>query len=170
MPFNAPPVYLIGITRGTIPRDVNFEVGGMTISAQPSDALEVLLRFGALMLQSGNTAFRTRKWIDVMSPKFGFEAASVTVSLDSIAVSVRRRNERLTAMRAVGPPGINALRIAQLEELARTLRPGSAPAEIAIELEKIESAASQYSFVLIAAAVGLASGGFAFLSGGAAPE
>lgn len=61
----------------------------MAISIPPSDALEVLLRFGASMLQSGNTAVRTRKWIDVMSPKLGFEAASVVVSLDSIAVSVR---------------------------------------------------------------------------------
>src|SRR5215510_10485992 len=32
-----------------------------------SDALEVLLRFGALMLRTGNTAIRTREWIGVLA-------------------------------------------------------------------------------------------------------
>jgi uncharacterized membrane protein YjjP (DUF1212 family) len=142
----------------------------MTTSVPSADALEVLLRFGALMLQAGNTAVRTRKWINVITPKLGFESVSVIVSLDSITISVRGRNEWLTAMREIGPPGINVLRIAQLERLARTVRPENTPAEIAIELAKIEAAAHQYSFELITAAVGLASGGFAFLNGAATPE
>ena len=139
-------------------------------SVPPTDALDVLLRFGALMLQAGNTAFRTRKWINAITPKLGFKAASVTVSLDSITVSVRRRSDWLMAMRDIGPPGINVLRIAQLERLARTVRADGTPAEIAVELDEIESAAHQYPIEQIAAAVGLASGGFAFLNGAAAPE
>src|ERR1700752_5066654 len=111
----------------------------MTTSVPPADALEVLLRFGALMLRAGNTAVRTRKWIDAIAPKLGFHAVSVIVSLDSITVNVRRQGEWLTAMRELGPPGINVLRIAQLEGLARTVRPENTPAEIATELAKIES-------------------------------
>ena len=141
----------------------------MTTSVAPADALDVLLRFGALMLQAGNTAVRTRKLIDAIAPKLGFESVSVIVSLDSITISVRR-GEWVTAVRELGPPGINVSRIGELEQLARTADLGITPADIAIALAKIESAAPQYSFVLIAAAVGLASGGFAFLSGGAAPE
>jgi len=142
----------------------------VTESTAPADALEVLVRFGALMLQAGNTAVRTHEWIDVIAPKLGFGAASVIVSLDSITVSVRRRGEWLTAIRELGPPGINVSRITQLEQLAKTSRPESSPAEIAAELAKVESAPSHHSFVQMAAAVGLASGGFAFLTGAAAPE
>ena len=122
------------------------------------------------MLQSGNTAVRTRRWIGVIAPKLGFQAVSTIVSLDSITVSAFRESKWLTAMRELAPPGINALRIEQLEAMARNARPEIAPSQIAAELGKIESAAPQYSFALIAGAVGLASGGFAFLSGGAAPE
>jgi hypothetical protein len=35
-----------------------------------SEALDVLLQFGALMLRSGNTAARTREWIEVMARKW----------------------------------------------------------------------------------------------------
>jgi len=73
-------------------------------------------------------------------------------------------------MREVGAPGINASRIADLEQLAKTLRSGSSPGEIAVKLEEIESTKPLYSRVQIAAAVGLASGSFAFLNGAAAPE
>jgi len=147
-----------------------FERDDRTTSVPPPDALEALLRVGVLTLQAGNTAFRTRKWIDAIAPKLGFEAVSVIVSLDSITVSARCGSERLTAMRELGPPGINVTRIAQLERLARTMRPEAPPAEIAAAVAKIESAAPRYSLQQIAVAVGLASGGFAFLSGAATPE
>src|SRR6478609_283964 len=99
----------------------------MTASVPPADALELLVRFGASMLQAGNTAVRARRWIDAIAPKLGFESVSVIVSLDSITASVRHRGEWLTAMRQLGPPGINVSRIARLEQLARTVRPENAP-------------------------------------------
>ena len=73
-----------------------------------SDAVDVLLRFGALMLRAGNTATRTREWIEVMARKMGFDAVSLSLSLDSITASVRRSGESATTMREIGPPGINA--------------------------------------------------------------
>jgi len=142
-----------------------FERDDKASSVAPTDALEMMLRFGVRMSQAGNTAVRTRKWIDAIAPKLCFEAVSAIVSLDSITVSVRCGSEWFTAMRELGPPGINVSRIAQLEQLARTLRPETPPAELGVALTKIESAAPQYSFAQIGVAVGLASGGFAFLSG-----
>ena len=52
----------------------------------------MLLRFGASMLGAGNTAARTREWIDVLARKLGFDAVSVGLSLDGITIecSVRR--------------------------------------------------------------------------------
>jgi uncharacterized membrane protein YjjP (DUF1212 family) len=134
------------------------------------DALDVLLRFGALMLQAGNTAVRTRGWIDAIATKLGFEAVSINASLDSITVSVRHGSGWLTAIREIGPPGVNVQRIAQLERLARAAHARNTPAEIAAELAKIEAGPHRYSAARIAAAVGLASGGFAFLNGAGLPE
>jgi uncharacterized membrane protein YjjP (DUF1212 family) len=134
------------------------------------DALDVLLRFGALMLQAGNTAVRTRGWIDAIATKLGFEAVSINASLDSITVSVRHGSGWLTAIREIGPPGVNVQRIAQLERLARAAHARNTPAVIAAELAKIEAGSHRYSAARIAAAVGLASGGFAFLNGAGLPE
>ena len=58
-------------------------------STTPEEAAQVLLWFGASMLRAGNSAIRTREWIDVLAPKLGFDAVSVSLSLDSLAVSVR---------------------------------------------------------------------------------
>jgi len=131
--------------------------------------LEVLLWFGALMLRAGNTAIRTREWIEVVARKMGVDAVSISLSLDSITASVRRSGERATAVREIGPPAINASRIAELEQLARK-GPASAPHEIGARLAEIESTAHHYSSVQVAAAVGLASAAFAFLNGAAAIE
>jgi uncharacterized membrane protein YjjP (DUF1212 family) len=139
-------------------------------SAALSEAVDVLLFFGASMLRAGNTATRTREWIEVIARKMGFDAVSVGLSLDSITASARRDGEWTTTMREIGPPGINAGRIAELEQLAKTAAPRLAPREIAARLSEIESTAPRYSSVLIAAAVGAASGGFAFLNGAAVPE
>jgi len=130
--------------------------------------MDVLLAFGALMMRAGNTAARTREWMGVTARKMGFEAISISLSLDSITASVRRSAERVTAVREIGPPGINVWRIAELEQLAKA--PVSTPSEIAQRLEDIELAKPLYSSVQIAAAVGVASAAFAFLNGAAAPE
>ena len=130
--------------------------------------MDVLLGFGTLMMRAGNTATRTREWIETMGHGAGFDAISVSLSLDSITASVRRSGERITAMREIGSPGINVWRIAELERLAKTA--GSTLSEIAVRLEDIEAAKPLYSSVQISAAVGVASGAFAFLNGAAAPE
>ena len=133
-----------------------------------SDAMDVLLGFGTLMMRAGNTATRTREWFEVIGRKMGFDAISISLSLDSITASVRRSDERITAMREIGAPGINVWRIAELEQLAKTT--GSTPSEIAVRLDDIKLAKPLYSSVQISAAVGVASGAFAFLNGAAAPE
>jgi uncharacterized membrane protein YjjP (DUF1212 family) len=135
-----------------------------------NDAVDALLRFGALMLRAGNTAARTREWIEVIARKMGFDAVSIAVSMDNISASARRSGEWGSTMREIGAPGVNASRIAELEQLAKALGPGSAPGEIAAKLEDIEATKPLYSSAQIAAAVGVASGGFAFLNGAATVE
>jgi uncharacterized membrane protein YjjP (DUF1212 family) len=134
------------------------------------DAVEALLQFGVAMLRAGNTAARTHDWIGVISRKLAFQSVAVSQSLDSIIVTVRRSGDWITAMREVGPPAVNVLRIGRLEELANTMGPGSAPQEILEKVAKIESEPATYSAWLIVVAVGAASCGFAFISGAAAFE
>jgi uncharacterized membrane protein YjjP (DUF1212 family) len=134
------------------------------------EAVEVLLWFGAAMLRAGNTAIRTREWVEILARKMGFDAVSVNISLDTISASIRRSGEWATTMCEIGSPGVNASRIAELEQLAKAMGFGSSPSEIALTLSKIESATPCYSSAHIAAAVGVASGAFAFLNGAAAPE
>jgi uncharacterized membrane protein YjjP (DUF1212 family) len=151
-----------------MPRAFNRD-DGKTCPA-PIEAVEALLWFGASMLHAGNSAVRTREWIEVIGRKMGFDAVSVSLSLDTITATVRRDGERTTTMREIGPPGINVWRIAELEQLAKTAGPGLAPREFAVKLSEIDSTTPRYSSVQIAAAVGAASGGFAFLNGAAIPE
>ena len=151
-------------TRGTPPLDRQDRISPL------SGAVDVLLRFGALMLRSGNTAARTREWIELMARKMELDAVSVNLSLDSITANVGRAGEWATILREIGPPGINASRIVELEQLAKTVEPGQTPRDIAARLAEIETTPPRYSSVQIAAAVGLASGGFAFLNGAAVVE
>ena len=54
------------------------------------------------MLRAGNTAIRTREWIEVLARKMGFDAVTVNISLDSISASVRRSGEWAMTMREIG--------------------------------------------------------------------
>ena len=119
------------------------------------------------MLRTGNTAARTYKWIEV-AQKLAFEFVSISQSLDSLIVTVRRSGDWITVMREIGPPAVNVSRIGDLERLAKTVEAGSAPRDIANKLAKLESEPPAYSAWLIAVAVGVASGGFAFINGAAA--
>jgi uncharacterized membrane protein YjjP (DUF1212 family) len=91
----------------------------------------------------------------------GFDAVSVSLSLDCIAATARRPGEWVTAMREVGPPAINAWRIAELEKLAKRVRLKGAAREIPLKLAEIESSTPLYPKAQIALAVAMASGCFA---------
>ncbi|HET9718403.1 MAG TPA: threonine/serine exporter family protein [Pseudolabrys sp.] len=129
------------------------------------DAVEALLRFGIAMLRAGNTAARTHQWIEVISRKLALESLSVSQSLESIVVTVRRSGDWITVMREIGTPAVNVLRIARLEQLAKSMGAESAPREILETIAKIESEPAVYPASLIVAAVGAASCGFAFING-----
>lgn len=122
------------------------------------------------MLRAGNTATRTHEWIEDISRKLAFESVSVSQSLDSITVTARRPGEQITTMREIGPPAVNVLRIGRLEQLAKSVEPGSAPGDISAKLAKIESERARYPAWLIVLAVGVASSGFAFINSAAAFE
>ena len=144
--------------------------GNVPTASPANDGLEVLTDFGASMLRAGHTAARTREWMGVVGQKLRFDKLAVGITLDSIIVSGRSDSRTTTAVREIGPPGVNADRIGALENLAARLKPGSAPNEIACSLADIESKPALYGVAWVSAAVGPACGGFAFLNGCGPPE
>ena len=134
-------------------------------AAALSEVVEVLLCFGAAMTCAGQTAFRVRESMGVLARNMGLDALAVSITLNSLTVSVRRGSGHAVMMREIKPPVINASRIGALEQFAQTVRLGSAPRDIATKLAEIEASASVYSTAQIALAIGAACGGFAFLNG-----
>ena len=92
----------------------------------------------------------------------------MALTFDSVIASARRAGEWITMAREIGLPGVNAWRIGELEQLAQKAELN--PQKTAVELARIESAPPLYTGTQIAAAVGAASGAFAFLNGCGATE
>lgn len=132
-------------------------------------AVDVLLRFGAAMLCAGNTASRTREWMEVLARKLGLKELSVGFTFDSI-IATARGSEQRTALTEIGPSGINVWRTAELELLTTATGPPQTPLEIAARIVEIQSAQPLFSRVQIVIGIGIASAGFAFLNGAAATE
>ncbi len=137
---------------------------------RPAEAFDILVRFGALMWRAGNTAIRTHEWMKLLAVKMGYDALAVSFSLETISASARRSDEWITAVRAIGPPAVNAARLAELEQLARTAEAETSFSQVEAGLNKIESAPPLCSGAQICAAIALASGSFAFLNGAGAVE
>jgi uncharacterized membrane protein YjjP (DUF1212 family) len=135
-----------------------------------AEAMDVLLSFGAVLLRAGTTAIRAREQMEILAGKLGLDTIAVSIAADSLTVSARGGGEHVIAMREIGPPHINVMRIDELEQLARTLPFGASPDEVAARLKAVESLPTLYALPAIALAIGAASGGFAFMNAGAGPE
>jgi uncharacterized membrane protein YjjP (DUF1212 family) len=126
----------------------------------------VLLRFGRLMMQAGDTAFRVRESMGALSDRLGIEALAVQIALNGLTASARQGGDLVTITCEVGPPGINAWRIAALERLAHEGGGDLTPDALARELDAIEAVPALRSIATVAIAIGLASGAFSYLNGG----
>jgi len=131
-----------------------------------AEALEVLLRFGTLMLRAGDTAFRVRDSMGMLASSMGIESLSLHITINGMTATVRRKDDHVTLASEVSPPGINAWRIGALERLARTRRPDLAPKDLAADLDAIEAVPPIHSIITVAVAIGLASGAFSYLNDG----
>ena len=131
-----------------------------------ADALDVLLRFGALMLRSGEAAFRAHDDMHALAPRLGITDFALSITVTTLTATARRGAEQVTLVRHVGPLGINAWRLGVLERLAQQGPASLAPDALAAELDALERAPPLHPIAVTAAAVGLASGAFAWLNGG----
>jgi uncharacterized membrane protein YjjP (DUF1212 family) len=132
--------------------------------------LQLLVRFGALMLSAGETVFRVRRSMRTVARAMGFESWSVHLSSRNLIATGQRDAETVTLVCDVPVPGVNTERIGALEELANSLAPQITRREFAQKLAAIENTPPRYSILATAAAVGVACGAFDFLNGGSWPE
>ena len=102
-------------------------------------SLDVVLRFGAAMLRSGDTAFRVREAMGLLAKALGIEHLAVHITIGGMTATAQAGGETVTLAREVAPLGVDASRIAALERLARTSKPGLTAEALAAEIDAIEA-------------------------------
>ncbi len=134
------------------------------------EALDALLRFGAMALRSGATAFRVREWMGAIARGMGIDSLAVHISLGAMTASLRRGRTSATLASEVAPIGINAWRIGALEKLAVAAEAGILPVGLSARLDAIEAVPAIHSLLTTALGVAAASGAFSYINGGGPVE
>lgn len=119
-----------------------------------------------MMLRAGDTVFRVRESMGMLAASMGLDSLALHVTIDGMTATVRRGSEAATTAIEIAPLGINASRIGALERLASDSRPGLTTVELSKGLDAIETAPPFNSILVVALAMGLASGAFCYLNGG----
>ncbi len=138
----------------------------MGASADLDRALVVLLRFGAAMMHSGDTAFRVRDAMRRLAQALGVERLEVELSTGSLTATAWIAGAAATLAREIGPPGVDASRIAALEALSLRAAPGLDVATLEAELDRIEKAPPLHGLLPVALSMAVASTAFSYLNGG----
>ncbi len=74
--------------------------------------LDVVLRFGAAMLRSGDTAFRVRDAMGLWPSALGIEHLAVHITIGGMTATAQAGGETVTLTREIAPLGVDASRIA----------------------------------------------------------
>ncbi len=130
-----------------------------------TDALNVLLRFCALLLRSGDTAFRVHQAVRLLAPRLGLDRVELHVASNGVTATGWQSGAAVTLSMELPPPGIDAARIGTLAALARETG-ALTPQELAARLDTIETVRPLHALATVSIAIGLASGAFAYLNGG----
>src|SRR5207237_1934328 len=138
----------------------------LTGQSSLGDALDVLLRYGALLPRAGDAAFRVHDAVERLAPRLGIDHLDLLVTVTGMTATARRGGEQVTLVRHVGPLGINAWQLGSLDRLADEALAGLTPAALGAKLDALEAASLRHPIAVVAVAVGLASGAFSFLNGG----
>jgi uncharacterized membrane protein YjjP (DUF1212 family) len=138
----------------------------MTSQEALAEALDVVLRFGAAMLRSGDTAFRVRDSMGRLARALGIEQLAVHITIGGMTATAQAGAQSVILTREVAPLGVDASRTAALERLARSRKPGLAPAALTAEIDAIERTPALHSLLPIALSMAVASAGFSYLNGG----
>lgn len=129
----------------------------------------VVLRAGLLSLSAGTGSYRVKETMRKIATALGIERHHAQVTLTEITSTSHRGSSFRTEVAEAHGVGVNAARIAALENLANRVQ--SAPSTVGVQevneaLDAIERQPPQFGAVLNGLWAGLACAAFAFLIGG----
>ena len=75
----------------------------------------------------------------LLAKALGIEHLAVHITIGGMTATAQAGGETVTLAREVAPLGVDASRIAALERLARTSKPGLTPEALAAEIDAIEA-------------------------------
>jgi len=127
---------------------------------------DVVLRAGIMMLVAGTSGLRVREVMQAVARTVGIGRIRAQVTYTDIVLTVQRRNIFRTQVAEISAPGVNAHRIAMMQELAHTLPPRAGVAEVNAMLDDIEHTPRLYPTWGLVLLVALACGSVTVLSNG----
>ncbi|GAA1374022.1 threonine/serine exporter family protein [Luteococcus sanguinis] len=127
---------------------------------------ELVMRAGTLMLTSGTSSLRVAELMRRVAKALELDTISTRISFTDIGLTVSRGGIYRTQVSDVPTPGVNAQRIASLQELSRDLPVPSTPQEVARRLGAVERSLPQRPDWLMAVLVALACASVAVLANG----
>lgn len=129
----------------------------------------VVLRAGLMSLSAGTGSYRVKETMRKIATALGIERHHAQVTLTEITSTSHRGSSFRTEVAEAHGVGVNAARIAALENLANRVRAAPAPVgvqEVNEALGAIEREPPRFGAVLNGLWAGLACAAFAFLIGG----
>lgn len=126
----------------------------------------VVLRAGIMMLGAGTSGLRVREVMSAVARTVGIRRIRAQVTFTDITLTVFRRNAFRTQVSEIPAPGVDANRIALLQDFARDLPERATVAEVDAKLDAIEQQPKLYSLWLLVPLVGLACAAVTLLTNG----
>ncbi len=120
------------------------------------DRADVVLRAGVLMLGAGTSSLRVRELMRRAARAVGLDQMAASISYTTIVATVARRGIFRTRVAETGTPGVNAHRIAMLQDLSLRMPQRLTDSQLAARLDRIERTAPLYPLWLQALLVALA--------------
>lgn len=129
-----------------------------------------ILRAGRMMLASGTASYRVKETMQVVARALGVDRHTAHVTLTEITATSHRGDIFRTEVTEIRHLGVNAHRIALLDDMQRELPPQTSEAEVHRRLDVIERTAPLHHPVMNAMFAGGACAGFAVLNNARALE
>ncbi|WP_066460779.1 threonine/serine ThrE exporter family protein [Sanguibacter suarezii] len=151
----------------------------MTSSLSHTDDLEpvalvresgIILRVGTLLLGAGSGSYRVKIAMKQVGRALGIDSVDAQVTVNEITATARRGSIFRTEVAQSRSIGVNAHRIALLEQLCGSLTPGTPQQEISARLDEIEKRPLLYGTWSNALFAAVACAAFAFLNNGGPVE
>lgn len=127
---------------------------------------DVVLRAGILMLGAGTSGLRVRELMQQVASTVGVERLHAQITFTDIVLTVGRRRVFRTQVAEIPNPGVNAHRIALLQDLGNTLPARATVGEVDARLRVIEQTPRLYPEWVLVVLVAVACASITVLGNG----